>query len=300
MLGKGHGDGIPLLYFIHRCIVNFTRRRSGAPDLPRLGLAHVDVWGWLIETRGGKRGVSQSGRSLGSQSIVLSRQNRRDSHRISALTWTQAAPGRLPRWPLSCPLSCQDRERPSRVYRDVAHAHTDCLALQDPFLLLGACRGGGRVKCTWHINNSVVYPYLSPPHCSCFCCRRRRRWGRRCSYCRSRLREECGSHVRKEIESLEGQTPDCGAFLQLVDHKWQDHCSSMLTLRNVFLYLDRSFVLQSPSLRSIWDMGLELFRNFFQVCVRLTHLPWYVLHAPLPAPLLPVLRQLPAPATING
>ena len=97
-----------------------------------------------------------------------------------------------------------------------------------------------------------AYVFLSPSHCCC--CRWRRR-----------LREECGSHVRKEIESLEGQTPDCGAFLQLVDSKWQDHCSSMLTLRNVFLYLDRSFVLQTPSLRSIWDMGLELFRNFFQV-----------------------------------
>lgn len=81
------------------------------------------------------------------------------------------------------------------------------------------------------------------------------------------MREECGSHARQEIESLQGQTPDCNAFLQLVDHKWQDHCSSMLTLRNVFLYLDRSFVLQTPSLRSIWDMGLELFRGFFQVRV---------------------------------
>lgn len=81
------------------------------------------------------------------------------------------------------------------------------------------------------------------------------------------MREECGSHARAEMESLQGQTPDCNAFLQLVDQKWQDHCSSMLTLRNVFLYLDRSFVLQMPSLRSIWDMGLELFRLYLQVKV---------------------------------
>lgn len=82
---------------------------------------------------------------------------------------------------------------------------------------------------------------------------------------RNRLRGECGSHAREEMESLQGQTPDCNAFLQLVDQKWQDHCASMLTLRNIFLYLDRSFVLQTPSLRSIWDMGLELFRNDLQV-----------------------------------
>lgn len=41
----------------------------------------------------------------------------------------------------------------------------------------------------------------------------------------------------------------------------------MLTLRNVFLYLDRSFVLQTPNLRSIWDMGLELFRLYLEVKV---------------------------------
>lgn len=80
-----------------------------------------------------------------------------------------------------------------------------------------------------------------------------------------RLGAECALHARKEMESLQGQTPDCNAFLQLVDQKWQDHCSSMLTLRNIFLYLDRSFVLQTPSLRSIWDMGLELFRTHLQV-----------------------------------
>ncbi|CAN0039454.1 unnamed protein product [Sphacelaria rigidula] len=79
-----------------------------------------------------------------------------------------------------------------------------------------------------------------------------------------RLRVECAVHIRAEMESLVGQTPDCNAFLQLVDSKWQDHCSSMLTLRNIFLYLDRSFVLQAPALRSIWDMGLELFRNSLQ------------------------------------
>lgn len=83
------------------------------------------------------------------------------------------------------------------------------------------------------------------------------------------------------MESLQGQTPDCNAFLQLVDQKWQDHGASMLTLRNVFLYLDRSFVLQTPSLRSIWDMGLELFRHYFQVqhTPRVMISPWKCAYA---------------------
>lgn len=32
-------------------------------------------------------------------------------------------------------------------------------------------------------------------------------------------------------------------------------------IRNIFLYLDRTYVLQTPKLKSIWDMGLTLFRE---------------------------------------
>lgn len=47
-------------------------------------------------------------------------------------------------------------------------------------------------------------------------------------------------------------------FLPLVDHVWEDHCDHMLTIRNIFLKLDRSYVLQTPGLLSIWDMGLQV------------------------------------------
>jgi cullin-4 len=46
-----------------------------------------------------------------------------------------------------------------------------------------------------------------------------------------------------------------------VDDVWQDHCDNMLTIRSVFLYLDRSFVMQAPNLLPIWELGLKLFRD---------------------------------------
>jgi cullin-4 len=47
-------------------------------------------------------------------------------------------------------------------------------------------------------------------------------------------------------------------FLPVVAHVWEDHCDHMLTIRNIFLKLDRSYVLQTPGLLSIWDMGLKV------------------------------------------
>lgn len=46
-----------------------------------------------------------------------------------------------------------------------------------------------------------------------------------------------------------------------MDDVWQDHCEHMLTIRSIFLYLDRSHVLQTPGLQPIWEMGLALFRQ---------------------------------------
>lgn len=42
---------------------------------------------------------------------------------------------------------------------------------------------------------------------------------------------------------------------------WQSHCEQMIMIRSIFLYLDRTYVLQNPSIHSIWDMGLDLFRS---------------------------------------
>lgn len=75
-----------------------------------------------------------------------------------------------------------------------------------------------------------------------------------------RLREECEQHVASRLDMLLGQTPDTLAFLSLVQATWADHCDQMLTLRSIFLYLDRTHVMQTAN-KSLWDMGLTIFRS---------------------------------------
>uniref|UniRef100_A0A2R9A0V1 Cullin-4B n=1 Tax=Pan paniscus TaxID=9597 RepID=A0A2R9A0V1_PANPA len=53
---------------------------------------------------------------------------------------------------------------------------------------------------------------------------------------------------------------DSVLFLKKIDRCWQNHCRQMIMIRSIFLFLDRTYVLQNSMLPSIWDMGLELFR----------------------------------------
>ena len=39
---------------------------------------------------------------------------------------------------------------------------------------------------------------------------------------------------------------------------WESHCQQISTIRSIFLYLDRTFVIQSAAVRSLWDMGLQV------------------------------------------
>jgi cullin-4 len=77
------------------------------------------------------------------------------------------------------------------------------------------------------------------------------------------LQKECESHIFRQVDSLceQMQLSDHGAFLAHVDRVWQEHCEQMNTVRNIFLYLDRSYALQTPGVRSLWDLGLDLFRK---------------------------------------
>ena len=54
---------------------------------------------------------------------------------------------------------------------------------------------------------------------------------------------------------------DAVTFLGQMLHVWGDHCSQMLTLRSIFLYLDRTYVISNSAVRSLFDMGLQLFRT---------------------------------------
>lgn len=60
-------------------------------------------------------------------------------------------------------------------------------------------------------------------------------------------------------------------FLDAVHKLWEDHCGDMLVIRTIFLYLDRTYVIQTPHVASIWDLGLNLLRENMVQRHRLDH-----------------------------
>lgn len=79
------------------------------------------------------------------------------------------------------------------------------------------------------------------------------------------LRKACDAHIAREIASLPSSAVGVDAFLGAVETTWHRHCSHMLRIRAIFLYLDRTYIVQGthPDGRSFWDMGLVIFRNHF-------------------------------------
>lgn len=69
------------------------------------------------------------------------------------------------------------------------------------------------------------------------------------------------THVKGNIKHFFGDTMDKLIYLKKMNDCWQSHCQQMIMIRSIFLYLDRTYVLQNPTVHSIWDMGLDLFRN---------------------------------------
>ncbi|NXE21542.1 CUL4B protein, partial [Ardeotis kori] len=76
------------------------------------------------------------------------------------------------------------------------------------------------------------------------------------------LRQICEDHIKAQIHQFrEYPFLKLVLFLKKIDKCWQDHCRQMIMIRSIFLFLDRTYVLQNSMLPSIWDMGLELFRT---------------------------------------
>ncbi|XP_076838560.1 cullin-4A [Brachyhypopomus gauderio] len=75
------------------------------------------------------------------------------------------------------------------------------------------------------------------------------------------LRQVCEDHVRAQIHQFRKDSLDNLSFLKKMNRCWQDHCRQTIMIRSIFLFLDRTYVLQNSLLPSIWDTGLELFRT---------------------------------------
>ena len=77
------------------------------------------------------------------------------------------------------------------------------------------------------------------------------------------LSTECEYYATAKVDSLLVDNIDNHAFLHCVDNVWKNHCDHTSTIRNIFLYLDRSFAFQTNNVRSIWSLGLHFFRTRF-------------------------------------
>lgn len=77
----------------------------------------------------------------------------------------------------------------------------------------------------------------------------------------AKLAELTEAHVKSNIEPFLGESMDKLVFLKEINIWWQSYCQQMIMMRSIFLYLDRTYVLQNPTVHSIWDMGLDLFRT---------------------------------------
>ncbi|KAL3993136.1 sparc/osteonectin, cwcv and kazal-like domains proteoglycan (testican) [Sarotherodon galilaeus] len=87
------------------------------------------------------------------------------------------------------------------------------------------------------------------------------------------LRQVCEDHVQAQIHQFREYPFLCAqacqasysldnlSFLKRMNRCWQDHCRQTIMIRSIFLFLDRTYVLQNSLLPSIWDTGLELFRT---------------------------------------
>lgn len=60
------------------------------------------------------------------------------------------------------------------------------------------------------------------------------------------------AHVQANIEQFLAESMDRHIFLKKMNECWQSHCRQMIMIRSIFLYLDRTYVLQNPSILSIW------------------------------------------------
>lgn len=77
------------------------------------------------------------------------------------------------------------------------------------------------------------------------------------------LHAACDKQIRSEIIRLRSAPPDSDAFLRILEDTWDRHCAHMLRIRAIFLKLDRTYFVQgcNPDARSLWGMGLSLFRG---------------------------------------
>lgn len=73
-------------------------------------------------------------------------------------------------------------------------------------------------------------------------------------------------NIRKWIGRFRNELNEkCSAggveFMKAIENLWSDYCEQMILIRNVFLYLDRTFILENIDESPIWESSLVIFRE---------------------------------------
>nr|XP_027201075.1 cullin-4A-like [Dermatophagoides pteronyssinus] len=76
-----------------------------------------------------------------------------------------------------------------------------------------------------------------------------------------RLRSLIEIYVKNSVFQYVEPINENITFLKMLEKCWNAYCDQMIMIRCIFLYLDRTYVLQNSQISSIWDMGLEIFRE---------------------------------------
>jgi len=77
----------------------------------------------------------------------------------------------------------------------------------------------------------------------------------------SKLKELIEKHVEATVNQFLGENLDKLIFMKKMNEAWSSHCHQIIMCRSIFLFLDRTYVLQHPGVLSIWDLGLDTFRK---------------------------------------
>ncbi|KAL8293161.1 hypothetical protein RQP46_000855 [Phenoliferia psychrophenolica] len=73
--------------------------------------------------------------------------------------------------------------------------------------------------------------------------------------------ERNAGEVRKALLVPEVVQGEEDRWLTVLEAEWKRYLDQVLLVRAIFLHLDRTFVLQSTGLLSLWDLGLDSFRH---------------------------------------
>ncbi|KAJ2797286.1 hypothetical protein H4R21_004379, partial [Coemansia helicoidea] len=73
------------------------------------------------------------------------------------------------------------------------------------------------------------------------------------------LQTELQAYARQQLQAIDGEAD--GAVLGRTQRFWEGYTQQLAMIRCVFLYLDRTYALQTPNVASLWAMGLAVVRH---------------------------------------